>query len=337
MKKKGYLYSAQQLEEVDECPYCRSKKREIAHANVGDWSFGIIENLWTYWSCLSCASLYLSPRPKFEYIDKAYIGYFDSNVNPDIIIWSRRLLKYIYNYLSKKLFYLSKLYLLAPLINFSPKYIGEFPISNRIVDYISNSGVKKIKFLDIGCGGGRVLDYATNELRWESLGIDLSPESVTLCRNLGLHAIESNYSYVNDHPLTYDVIHASHILEHLYDPINFLNSISNNLRHGGYFIISMPNSTSYMRYFFAECWRGLEAPRHIAIPSIKYIKKTLLKLGFEVIDFSYKKQQTAMESMRIQRRSSKSTFLDYLKINNIKDLVFSCDEVDIITLLCIKK
>lgn len=78
---------------------------------------------------------------------------------------------------------------------------------------------------------------------------------------------------------TYDVIALWHVLEHLSDPWKTLDILVEKLNRGGCLIIATPNPDSFQRYVFKSRWTHIDAPRHMTLIPVGWLKKTLAAKG----------------------------------------------------------
>ena len=109
---------------------------------------------------------------------------------------------------------------------------------------LSRSG-EMLEILDVGSGTGpakRFIDHAGVAARWT--GIEIHPDRIELCRQLGYDRI------IDDHDLergplpmsadSFDVVIASHVLEHLENASAALEDWMRVLRPGGLLILGVP-------------------------------------------------------------------------------------------------
>ena len=144
---------------------------------------------------------------------------------------------------------------------------GKFGILHKIrplrIEYIlqqiNNKKVKKLKILDIGCGGGLVSE-SLSKLGAVVTGIDFVENNIKVAKqhsaDLGLK-IDYKVADIEKIKLkkNFDVIVAFEVLEHLNDWEKFLNKIKNNLNKNGILIISTINRnilSKYIAIFLAE-------------------------------------------------------------------------------------
>jgi len=98
--------------------------------------------------------------------------------------------------------------------------------------------------LDVGCGRGEFLE-AMREAGIPARGIDLSPESVALCRQKGLDAVTADlFSYLADVPqASLDGIFCAQVVEHI-DPARLPDMVrlaASRLERNGVMAIETPN------------------------------------------------------------------------------------------------
>lgn len=101
------------------------------------------------------------------------------------------------------------------------------------------------KILDVGCGYGYGADYLARELDCSVLGIDTDFEAIqyarrTYCRrNLSFQLMDA--TRISLQPESFDAVVSFEVIEHLADPIGYLEGIRTVLKPKGLFILSTPN------------------------------------------------------------------------------------------------
>lgn len=298
----------QDLEQVAACPYCGGTDRTLAYRDVQDWSFGSAPGRWTYWNCGQCHALYLNPRPSAGSIGKAYERYFTHGP-------SRRahLLNLIKQRLRNEHWSHSLGTDITPRLG-APRWMG--PVFRLLQPWIAEPfGLRQLVALpkglliDAGCGNGDTLKLA-HQLGWQALGIELDASAVKAARAEGLEVIEGSYEALAAYAGQADCVICSHVLEHVHEPLKLLRLALDALRPDGVLLLSAPNASSYLRDHYGENWRGLEAPRHLAIPDAAWLIGWLRSAGFDCAQTPSCDVVTPGESERIRRRGPQTLRAD---------------------------
>lgn len=111
----------------------------------------------------------------------------------------------------------------------------------------------KERLLDVGCSTGRVLQLG-KVMGFLPTGLDLSRWAADHCRNLGF---ESHCGSLVNHWATgdlFDVIHCSHTIEHVTDPVSYLLEMRKLLVPGGLLMLAFPNYQSVQRFYWGKSW-----------------------------------------------------------------------------------
>lgn len=123
--------------------------------------------------------------------------------------------------------------------------------------------------LDIGCGEGNFLTLNPKKI----IGLDHNKKSIEICIEKGLQAKLGDVTKIPFQKNSFDGVHCSHVIEHLYpeDAFKMLNEIGRVLKKGGIFVISTP-----------ILWEGFyDDFTHIKPYSHKSIERYLCRDGAE--------------------------------------------------------
>ena len=119
--------------------------------------------------------------------------------------------------------------------------------------------------LDVGCGDGSFLKTMSDR-GWTVTGIDFDAAAIRGIRErLGVEAHVATARSMAAEGRKFDVITASHVIEHVADPVGFLADCARLLKPGGRVIVKTPNAASLGHALFGPSWRGLEPPRHLYV------------------------------------------------------------------------
>lgn len=100
-----------------------------------------------------------------------------------------------------------------------------------------------MKILDLGCGFRK---YKSNDVKDEVIGLDIDRNSeADVVHDLS----KFPYPFENEE---FDVVHTSHVIEHLDKPLEFIDEINRILKKNGKLIIKVPHCSSATSVNFME-------------------------------------------------------------------------------------
>ncbi|MDR0443793.1 MAG: class I SAM-dependent methyltransferase [Treponema sp.] len=134
--------------------------------------------------------------------------------------------------------------------------------------------------LDVGCATGALLSFLRDR-GWRVTGVEISPcaEYARNERNLDVRNLplkENNFPQDS-----FDVILASHLIEHLNDPRSFLVESHRILRSGGRVFITTPNISGFQARLTGSGWRSAIFD-HLYLFSARTLTKLLESAGFTI-------------------------------------------------------
>jgi 2-polyprenyl-3-methyl-5-hydroxy-6-metoxy-1,4-benzoquinol methylase len=136
--------------------------------------------------------------------------------------------------------------------------------------------------LDVGCGTGEFL-AAARERGWTVTGCDPVLESArhaTRERGLDVRATLLEDSGLPER--SFDVVTATHVLEHMHDPAAFVALVARWVRPGGHLFIEVPNFDSFHRRGHGEAWPGLCPLEHVVHFTPRTLRALINGAGFRV-------------------------------------------------------
>lgn len=295
------------IEPVTSCPFCESSKSTTIHADLQDYFFNT-PGTWQMLQCDQCQSAYLSPRPTASSIIKAYDNYYTRDSAPKKLGPKKR----------SSLAYMNALYIKrSPLALFLGKFILRKYTRRlaRRLHFLPNrkSGNKRI--LDYGCGAGAYLE-TVRDLGWSTTGVEFDPLAVAYCQSRGLNVLHTDA--VNSFPAaSFDFITLNHVLEHVHQPQELVQTCYQLLTPNGQLFIELPNILSHGHRIYGRYWRGLECPRHLSLPTTPVLVKLLKDSGFSKVEIM--RDANPLEYIRTSSEAVapeiKGSFL-WPKINN---------------------
>ncbi len=140
------------------------------------------------------------------------------------------------------------------------------------------------RILDIGCGDGFHVDLLKRfgKSTWQVEGIDSDPRAAEGAKRRG---VEIRCGRIEDADLetqSYDLILMVMTLEHLPDPLRYVQRAARLLRPGGRLVIVTDNTGSPDFWMFGNRhWGGYHFPRHEYLFNKKNLAKLCQKAGLE--------------------------------------------------------
>lgn len=275
-------WPASDLEQVPTCPACGQIERELAHKGLTDLIFHAADGEWSMYQCLHCRSNFLDPRPTSSSIGRAYTIYY-THESPEITNINKGKFRDLFrgalnDYINCK----------YNLHRGPTSIIGRWlipliaPLKNKAdceIRYLPRQKNAPGRLLDVGCGNGSYLLLA-REAGWEVEGIDFDPTAVKTAQKLGLNVHIGGIDSVSNKIENYDAITLSHIIEHVHNPVAFLETCYSLLKKGGQLWLETPNIESLLSTAYGQYWRGLEPPRHLIIFNRESLNSILINIGF---------------------------------------------------------
>ncbi len=119
--------------------------------------------------------------------------------------------------------------------------------------------------LDIGAGNGWFLRMM-EDLGWDVQGCEPDPVAAQVAMDRAQVRVHPS-ALTPDlwPPGTFSAITMRHVIEHVLDPVEVLDTCATLLEPGGWLSILCPNTSSRGAQRFGPYWRGLEVPRHVRL------------------------------------------------------------------------
>ena len=145
---------------------------------------------------------------------------------------------------------------------------------------------KNTRVLDLGCGTG-VFIAELQKRGYEVWGVDFNKKAIEAAKNYyGLKNVYAmsfdNFFKLPDLP-QFEIITFFEVIEHLDDPLEFIQKSAKLLEPNGRIILSIPSRERIM----SNVVKWDFPPNHLTRWSEKMIKKLLQEINFEVISVSY--------------------------------------------------
>jgi 2-polyprenyl-3-methyl-5-hydroxy-6-metoxy-1,4-benzoquinol methylase len=227
------------LEKIDNCPICGNNTFEYLLLCKDHM---VSQETFTIQKCSACQLLFTNPRP-----DKHQIGsYYKSDLYISHTDKSNSVTNSIYK-LARKFTLKQKLKLI-----------------NRL------SADKSI--LDFGCGTGDFLTTCKND-QWNINGFEPDEDARSIAESktkITIYNKIDNLKKLSE----ISIVTLWHVLEHIHDLNETLDTLVNLMRKKGKIVIAVPNYNSFDAKIYQEYWAAYDVPRHL----YHFSKATISKL-----------------------------------------------------------
>ena len=110
-------------------------------------------------------------------------------------------------------------------------------------NFVSNFTQAK-KILEVGCGEGHFHSVSNCD---DYVGLEFNTKAVEKCKAKNLTVFKQSIEdFAKENSNSFDVVCSFQVLEHVTNPIEFLQYSINSLKIGGYLIISVPAEDSFV-------------------------------------------------------------------------------------------
>jgi len=136
------------------------------------------------------------------------------------------------------------------------------------------------RVLDVGCATGALLAFL-RERGWQVAGAEISPSAEYARNTRGLDIRSMGVEDCRFPAGFFDLVLASHLIEHLNKPRAFLREVGRILCPGGRFMLTTPNIDGFQARVFGKRWRAAIFD-HLYLFSLRTLKAMLKTEGFAI-------------------------------------------------------
>jgi len=135
--------------------------------------------------------------------------------------------------------------------------------------------------LEIGCATGALLS-TFSEAGWSATGVEVGPSMAAYARvTFGLDVIQGTIESAGLADACFDVVVATHLIEHLNDLRSFLREVRRTLRPGGELYLVTPNADGFQSRLMGARWRSAIRD-HLYLFSVATLRAMLSSEEFSV-------------------------------------------------------
>ncbi|MBU7581147.1 MAG: class I SAM-dependent methyltransferase, partial [Porphyrobacter sp.] len=267
------------LVKCDACLFCGGTTVSDRIDGVTDAFFNADAGRFDFLRCADCGSLWLAQRPVGDRLLKAYANYYTHGdpAAAEVAVGGLRgavRAAYLRSRFDQRA---------SPLDRVIGKAVA---LSGAGTDGLDNwmrfAPSPPARVLDYGCGSGSYL-LRLQPLGYQLAGAEYDPHLLSKLAEAGI-AVCDVATLEDDHwGAEFDHITLSHVLEHVPDPRALIARLFGWLKPGGTLYLELPNADATGLAMFGAWWRGLEAPRHFALPGRAALVAALEQAGFAAI------------------------------------------------------
>jgi 2-polyprenyl-3-methyl-5-hydroxy-6-metoxy-1,4-benzoquinol methylase len=291
---------------VDRCPACNGGSHPL-YRNLADRAYGV-PGAWTMQRCERCRAAWLSPAPIAEDLQQCYVGaYYTHEETVTRTLGATRVAAFIRSAV------LSAHYQYRHLCSTPARIAGTLlgllpPIRRRAAFSLGPLLLpfrSRGQLLEVGCGNGSYLALM-RQLGWTVSGLEVDPAAAdTSARSVGCPVHVGTMADANLPAGSCDAIVSRHVLEHVADPLAFVQEAARLLKPGAILALSAPNLSSLGHRLFGADWYSLDPPRHLCLFTPKALRGLLDRSGcFTNIHLS---TATRHSRLVMERRSVKGS------------------------------
>lgn len=212
----------------------------------------------TFVRCLDCGTTYGNPRPTLArlqryYREARYYDYWHEHIYPRSEAARRQQL-------------------------FRPR-------AERLVELARRHGVGRAHVMEVGAGAGVFADELRRLAHFGQLTVvETTPACAAACRARGLNVIEAPIETVTLETAV-DVVVAFEVLEHLHEPLSFVEACTRQLSDGGLLVLTCPNGEGFDVATLGEL-ADTVTPEHLNYFHPASLRRLCERAGLQVLEVS---------------------------------------------------
>jgi SAM-dependent methyltransferase len=229
------------------CPACASRNPRSLFSKNG----------FAYVACGVCDTMYLNPRPSPEVLD----WYYANSEN--------------YAYWNKHIFPASEAARRDKIFR---------PRAERLKGLCAKYDVSGGAMLEVGSGFGTFGEEIRKLGVFDRyIGVEPTPDLAATCRARGLEIIEKPIEHIDLTGIDVSCVAAFEVIEHLFDPSQFLAAVRKAMRPGALLVVSCPNGKGFEIDVLQQA-AGSVDPEHLNYFHPESLSRCVAAGGFEVLE-----------------------------------------------------
>jgi SAM-dependent methyltransferase len=133
--------------------------------------------------------------------------------------------------------------------------------------------------LEVGCGYGYLLDLARPFFS-NRTGTDFSSEAAAIARATDAEVFVGGIEQVPPEA-RFDCVLATQVIEHIYDPLTFVNRLMSHTKPGGHLVLATPDIGGALRKVLGRRWPSFKSPEHVVYYDFRTLGGLMQRAGLE--------------------------------------------------------
>jgi SAM-dependent methyltransferase len=221
-------------------------------------TYSFSKNGFSYFQCNVCSSLFLNPRPTAEALESFYCNSESS------LFWAKDFYPAVAEMRRSSIF------------------------QPRVLDIAAMCKAQMIEVnyvIDVGSGYGIFLDeWKAHDPNASLVAIEPSASLADVCSTKGLYVIQDMVENVVGLEKTADLLVCFEVLEHVHNPLSFLQSLIKLVRPGGIILVTTLCIDGFDLQILWDRSHQITPPHHINFPSVAGLRNLFTRAGATSID-----------------------------------------------------
>jgi SAM-dependent methyltransferase len=211
------------------------------------------KNHFAYVQCINCGTLFQNPRPSLAAFESFYRQSESSSY------WAEVFFPAVAETRREKIFR---------------------PRVERLMGLCAKKNINVECLIDVGAGFGIFVDeWRKCSSEAQFLAIEPSVSLANECRSKGIEVFEGIVENVVGHDNSADLVTCFEVLEHVYDPLSFLQVLKRLVRPGGYVFVSTLCIDGFDLQVLWDNSKQISPPHHINFLSVEGFEKLFQRAG----------------------------------------------------------
>ncbi len=147
----------------------------------------------------------------------------------------------------------------------------------RLLHNLATHGLTGGDLLEIGCGYGYLLDEARSYFE-HRVGTEFAPQSAEIARETGAEVFVGGIEQIPSEA-KFDCVIGTQLIEHIYEPISFVERLVGHTKPGGHIIFATPDIGGVLRKTMGRRWPSFKVPEHVLYFDYWTLSSLMLRAG----------------------------------------------------------